>query len=90
MLLVKWNAVLNITNWIRAVWICGDCFQVNLFVFFHLEIEEILSTNLVPGDIMLIPSNGTIMPCDAVLLSGTCIVNESMLTGKINLLCLYG
>uniref|UniRef100_A0A8B9TCD3 ATPase 13A3 n=1 Tax=Anas platyrhynchos TaxID=8839 RepID=A0A8B9TCD3_ANAPL len=45
------------------------------------EIEEILSTDLVPGDIMLIPSNGTIMPCDAVLLSGTCIVNESMLTG---------
>ncbi|XP_075363281.1 polyamine-transporting ATPase 13A3 isoform X4 [Mycteria americana] len=45
------------------------------------EIEEVLSTDLVPGDIMLIPSNGTIMPCDAVLLSGTCIVNESMLTG---------
>ncbi|KAM7107798.1 polyamine-transporting ATPase 13A3 isoform 3-T6 [Ciconia maguari] len=46
------------------------------------EIEEVLSTDLVPGDIMLIPSNGTIMPCDAVLLSGTCIVNESMLTGE--------
>ncbi|NXU58854.1 AT133 ATPase, partial [Turnix velox] len=46
------------------------------------EVEEILSTDLVPGDIMLIPSNGTIMPCDAVLLSGTCIVNESMLTGE--------
>ncbi|NXD13873.1 AT133 ATPase, partial [Nothocercus nigrocapillus] len=46
------------------------------------ETEEILSTDLVPGDIMLIPSNGTIMPCDAVLLSGTCIVNESMLTGE--------
>ncbi|XP_062439242.1 polyamine-transporting ATPase 13A3 isoform X2 [Rhea pennata] len=45
-------------------------------------IEEILSTDLVPGDVMLIPSNGTIMPCDAVLLSGTCIVNESMLTGE--------
>lgn len=72
------------------MWIYGDSFQVNLFVFLHLEIEEILSTDLVPGDIMLIPSNGTIMPCDAVLLSGTCIVNESMLTGKVNLLCLYG
>ncbi|XP_019388479.1 PREDICTED: probable cation-transporting ATPase 13A3 isoform X1 [Crocodylus porosus] len=46
------------------------------------EREEILSTDLVPGDIMLIPSNGTIMPCDAVLVSGTCIVNESLLTGE--------
>lgn len=46
------------------------------------EIEEALSTDLVPGDVMVIPSNGTIMPCDAVLVSGTCIVNESMLTGE--------
>ncbi|KAM7387930.1 hypothetical protein PAMP_024137 [Pampus punctatissimus] len=46
------------------------------------DIEEILSTDLVPGDVMIIPSNGTIMPCDAVLVSGTCIVNESMLTGE--------
>ncbi|XP_072264310.1 polyamine-transporting ATPase 13A3 [Pyxicephalus adspersus] len=46
------------------------------------EIEEILSTDLVPGDIMVIPPNGTVMPCDAVLISGTCIVNESMLTGE--------
>uniref|UniRef100_A0A665UU48 Polyamine-transporting ATPase 13A3 n=1 Tax=Echeneis naucrates TaxID=173247 RepID=A0A665UU48_ECHNA len=46
------------------------------------NIEEILSTDLVPGDVMVIPSNGTIMPCDAVLVSGTCIVNESMLTGE--------
>uniref|UniRef100_A0A8D3DI75 P-type ATPase A domain-containing protein n=1 Tax=Scophthalmus maximus TaxID=52904 RepID=A0A8D3DI75_SCOMX len=45
-------------------------------------IEEIYSTDLVPGDVMVIPSNGTIMPCDAVLVSGTCIVNESMLTGE--------
>uniref|UniRef100_A0A673CQ00 Polyamine-transporting ATPase 13A3 n=1 Tax=Sphaeramia orbicularis TaxID=375764 RepID=A0A673CQ00_9TELE len=46
------------------------------------DIEEILSTDLVPGDVVVIPSNGTIMPCDAVLVSGTCIVNESMLTGE--------
>lgn len=67
----------------------GGYFLINLFVFEHSEIEEILSTDLVPGDIMLIPSNGTIMPCDAVLLSGTCIVNESMLTGKVNLIPFY-
>uniref|UniRef100_A0AAR2IZ58 Polyamine-transporting ATPase 13A3 n=1 Tax=Pygocentrus nattereri TaxID=42514 RepID=A0AAR2IZ58_PYGNA len=46
------------------------------------NIEEAMSTDLVPGDVMVIPSNGTIMPCDAVLISGTCIVNESMLTGE--------
>uniref|UniRef100_A0A669B5V4 ATPase 13A3 n=1 Tax=Oreochromis niloticus TaxID=8128 RepID=A0A669B5V4_ORENI len=50
--------------------------------YFLSDIEEILSTDLVPGDVMVIPSNGTIMPCDAVLVSGTCIVNESMLTGE--------
>uniref|UniRef100_A0A8D3C937 Polyamine-transporting ATPase 13A3 n=1 Tax=Scophthalmus maximus TaxID=52904 RepID=A0A8D3C937_SCOMX len=48
----------------------------------NFNIEEIYSTDLVPGDVMVIPSNGTIMPCDAVLVSGTCIVNESMLTGE--------
>ncbi|KAI1882813.1 hypothetical protein AGOR_G00238780 [Albula goreensis] len=46
------------------------------------EMEEVLSTDLVPGDVVIIPTNGTIMPCDAVLISGTCIVNESMLTGE--------
>ncbi|XP_067898378.1 polyamine-transporting ATPase 13A3-like isoform X2 [Heterodontus francisci] len=46
------------------------------------EIEETLSTDLVPGDVIVIPTNATIMPCDSVLLSGTCIVNESMLTGE--------
>lgn len=52
------------------------------------DIEEALSTDLVPGDVMVIPSNGTIMPCDAVLVSGTCIVNESMLTGETLRFCL--
>uniref|UniRef100_A0A8C2IRT0 ATPase 13A3 n=1 Tax=Cyprinus carpio TaxID=7962 RepID=A0A8C2IRT0_CYPCA len=46
------------------------------------ETEEALSTDLVPGDVIVIPSNGIIMPCDAVLICGTCIVNESMLTGE--------
>jgi P-type E1-E2 ATPase len=36
----------------------------------------------VPGDVIEIPRDGCIMQCDAVLLGGNCIVNESMLTGK--------
>uniref|UniRef100_A0AAQ4Q6W2 Polyamine-transporting ATPase 13A3 n=1 Tax=Gasterosteus aculeatus aculeatus TaxID=481459 RepID=A0AAQ4Q6W2_GASAC len=46
------------------------------------NIEEAMSTDLVPGDVIIIPANGMIMPCDAVLTHGTCIVNESMLTGE--------
>ncbi len=38
---------------------------------------------MVPGDIIEIPSNQEVlMACDAVLLNGNCIVNESMLTGE--------
>ncbi|XP_029309994.1 probable cation-transporting ATPase 13A3 isoform X2 [Cottoperca gobio] len=46
------------------------------------DIEQAMSTDLVPGDVIIIPANGIIMPCDAVLIHGTCIVNESMLTGE--------
>ncbi|KAM6989740.1 LOW QUALITY PROTEIN: polyamine-transporting ATPase 13A3-like [Tautogolabrus adspersus] len=46
------------------------------------DIEQALSTELVPGDVIIVPANGMIMPCDAVLIHGTCIVNESMLTGE--------
>jgi cation-transporting ATPase 13A3/4/5 len=42
---------------------------------------ELATTQLVPGDVIIIPPHGCDMHCDAVLLSGTCIVNESMLTG---------
>jgi P-type E1-E2 ATPase len=42
---------------------------------------EIDSSSLVPGDVVEIPEN-TAMPCDFVLLTGSCIVNESMLTGE--------
>jgi cation-transporting P-type ATPase 13A2 len=38
--------------------------------------------HLVPGDILEIPSTGCTMQCDAVLLSGNCILDESMLTGE--------
>jgi cation-transporting ATPase 13A2 len=45
------------------------------------QLQEIDSEKLVPGDIIEIPENCN-MPCDLALLSGTCIVNESMLTGE--------
>lgn len=44
--------------------------------------EEVSSELLVPGDVIRIPATQSTMPCDCVLLSGTCIVNESMLTGE--------
>lgn len=45
--------------------------------------EQIVSSNeLVPGDCILIPAEGLLLPCDAALLSGECLVNESMLTGE--------
>ncbi|TRY61546.1 hypothetical protein TCAL_03194 [Tigriopus californicus] len=46
------------------------------------EFEEIPSPAIVPGDLITIPAHGCVMACDAVLISGTCIVNESMLTGE--------
>lgn len=44
--------------------------------------EDIPAANLVPGDIIVIPPHGCLMACDAVLIAGNCIVNESMLTGE--------
>jgi len=39
------------------------------------------SDELVPGDVIVIPE-GCVMPCDVTLLTGSAIVNESMLTGE--------
>jgi cation-transporting ATPase 13A3/4/5 len=47
------------------------------------ETEHVDTAHLVPGDIVVIPPHGCTMQCDALLLRGTCIVNESMLTGKL-------
>ncbi|XP_053378783.1 polyamine-transporting ATPase 13A3-like isoform X2 [Mercenaria mercenaria] len=46
------------------------------------EYEDIPSDDLVPGDVIEVPHHGCVMQCDAVLISGNCIVNESMLTGE--------
>ena len=44
--------------------------------------KQVLSSfNLIPGDVIEVPEN-ELMPCDIILLNGTCIMNESMLTGE--------
>lgn len=45
------------------------------------EQRTISSEEIVPGDLIVVPES-CVMPCDAIVLSGTCIVNESMLTGE--------
>ena len=58
-------------------------FFITLFMvllFFSGTVIE-AEDQLVPGDVIIIPPQGCTMTCDAVLINGTCIVNESMLTG---------
>ncbi|KAM4872560.1 polyamine-transporting ATPase 13A2 [Thomomys bottae] len=44
--------------------------------------EWVDSSELVPGDCMVLPQEGGPMPCDAALVAGECVVNESSLTGE--------
>ena len=47
-----------------------------------MEGVDMNSTELVPGDMIEIPEDGLAMPCDVILIGGSAIVNESMLTGE--------
>ncbi|XP_063225948.1 polyamine-transporting ATPase 13A3-like isoform X2 [Bacillus rossius redtenbacheri] len=44
--------------------------------------EDVKADSLVPGDVIAIPQQGCQLTCDALLLTGNCVVNESMLTGE--------
>ena len=44
--------------------------------------EQKSSIELVPGDIFEVQEEGMAMPCDCLLIQGTVIVNEAMLTGE--------
>ena len=48
------------------------------------KIIKINSDELVPGDILILPENDFILPCDVLLMTGTCIMNESFLSGESN------
>ncbi|NWI16423.1 AT135 ATPase, partial [Crypturellus soui] len=44
--------------------------------------KKLESRNLVPGDMFLLDGKKFSLPCDAVLIDGSCIVNEGMITGE--------
>ncbi|XP_075617344.1 putative cation-transporting ATPase 13A5 isoform X2 [Balearica regulorum gibbericeps] len=44
--------------------------------------KELESCYLVPGDVLLLDGKKLALPCDAVLIDGSCVVNEGMLTGE--------
>ncbi|XP_044146312.1 probable cation-transporting ATPase 13A4 [Bufo gargarizans] len=46
------------------------------------ECKEVESRCLVPGDVIVLTRKKLFLPCDAILITGGCIVNESMLTGE--------
>ncbi|KAG0341214.1 hypothetical protein BG000_009845 [Podila horticola] len=58
-------------------------FTCNTKVFRSGRWRYVGSEELVPGDVFEVTdSELAVFPCDAVLLTGDCIVNESMLTGE--------
>jgi cation-transporting P-type ATPase 13A2 len=50
--------------------------KYNKIVFY-----DVPSNDLMPGDVIIVPES-TKMPCDAIQLTGSSIMNEAMLTGE--------
>ncbi|XP_075427182.1 putative cation-transporting ATPase 13A5 isoform X2 [Ascaphus truei] len=48
----------------------------------HGVVKEVESRYLVPGDVIVLPGKKLYLACDAILITGGCIVNEGMLTGE--------
>ena len=44
--------------------------------------QKLSSLELVPGDLFEVPDEGVTLPCDSILVKGSVVINESMLTGE--------
>lgn len=44
--------------------------------------KQVDSTDLVPGEVFEVDPSMSVVPCDALLINGECVLNESMLTGE--------
>uniref|UniRef100_A0A674P855 ATPase cation transporting 13A2 n=1 Tax=Takifugu rubripes TaxID=31033 RepID=A0A674P855_TAKRU len=71
---------------ISVLSICISLYQIRKFrtdIYGCVSSEEhVSSVDLVPGDCLIIPQEGLVLPCDVAVLAGECLVNESMLTGE--------
>ena len=54
---------------------------MNIIINLHAAVQ-VMSWELVPGDSIVVPDHGCPLLCDAVLLEGQAIMDESMLTGE--------
>lgn len=53
------------------------------FLTLSAGVQELESRFLVPGDLLILMGSKVHMPCDAILIDGSCVVNEGMLTGTV-------
>ncbi|VVC28869.1 P-type ATPase, transmembrane domain,P-type ATPase, phosphorylation site,P-type ATPase, cytoplasmic [Cinara cedri] len=61
-----------------------ETYNNDIYTVLRRDSENVMvkAQYLVPGDVIVIPPGGCNIACDALLLSGNCIVDESLLTGE--------
>lgn len=74
----RWGRRGRPRRWWRVGGALGRAEALNL----PTEEEWVDSSELVPGDCLVLPQEGGLVPCDAALVAGECMVNESSLTGQ--------